>query len=114
MALTPLDPSDPPWVKLAHVLTELRYTQRQSAMLLNVSWEELPKILSGELLPSYTVRLRVSTLAEQVGIRIPPLEWLKIRSEILADLAEHEPPPLDIAEAQIERNAKAKSRGKRK
>jgi hypothetical protein len=111
MAFLPLDPSDPPHVKLAHVLTALRYTQRQSSRLLGIELEQLPALLAGEFTPSYTTRLRASTLAEQCGILIQPLEWLKVRSDILVDLAD---PEKDHAADQIERNNRAKAKKNRK
>jgi hypothetical protein len=91
--MTPLDPSDPPRIKLAWVIQKLRFSQGQAARMLDCTVEDLEKILAGELCPNYETRLRAANYASACAIDLPVLSWLSpairgILKELGADVEE--------------------------
>lgn len=81
-----LDPTDPPNVKLLGAVQLSGQPLHRVAKFLNISPEDLREIYAGALVPSGDTRIRIRRFALSVGIDIPVLEWLEIRSQILKDL----------------------------
>ncbi len=83
-----LDPTDPPNVKFHWAAQMSGQPLRQIARYLGVTPDDVRQIYAGDLVPQGDTRLRIRRFAMSLGIDIPVLEWLQIRSQILQELEE--------------------------